>query len=367
MSQMTSEAITSSGALRQSTASYQSASHLLTWGVTLSSVWTVTGLTLDGWAHTHKLPDTFFTPWHGIIYSGVLLAALFLVITFVRRRWQGKPMPTGYGLSLIGVGLFLIGGMADLLWHTYLGIEANLSAQYSPPRLLLATAGLLITTGPLRAAWRAKRPDRSQLWAAVVSLALLLSTLSFFTSEFHPFDHPWAWMRFEPTEISSRALALPPFGDGGLGAQDLAQVIGVSSIALQCAILMALFLFAIRRFGMRLPVGALAAILALNGAAMSVPHGDPWVVPLTIAAGIGAELLYRQLRPAIDRRCQLRLFAILVPVQLFSLYFLTLALLGGVWWPIPLWTGAIVVSGVVGRFVSYLIAPPDFPDDASRS
>src|ERR1051326_5424350 len=118
------------------------ASPLLTWGVTLSSAWFGAGLYLDGWAHTHALPDSFFTPWHGVIYSGFSLAAVFLLTTFLRRRMQG--MPAGYGLSLIGVGLFFVGGMADLLWHTFFGIEANLAAEYSPPHLALAIAGVLI-------------------------------------------------------------------------------------------------------------------------------------------------------------------------------------------------------------------------------
>ncbi len=364
MRQTTSDVPASSGTSHQSAIP---ASRLLTWGVALSSVWSGTGLSLDGWAHTHELPDTFFTPWHGVIYSGFLLQALFLVATFVRRRRRHLPMPTGYGLSLFGVGLFLVGGIADLIWHTFLGIEANLSAEYSPPHLVLAIAGLLIATGPLRAAWHAELPDRSTLWAAVLSLALLLSILTFLTSEFHPFDHPWAWTRFRPMEISNRALGLPPFGDGGVSTQDLAQAVGMSSIALQSGILVALFLFAIRRFGSHLPVGSFVVVLALNGAAMSVPHGDPWVVPLAIVAGIVAELLYRGLQPEIERPGQVRLFAALVPVELYSLYFLTLALLGGVWWPIPLWTGAIVLGGVVGWFVSYLIVPPVFPGEGSRS
>jgi hypothetical protein len=127
----------------------QAASPWLTWGVGLASAWFVTGLYLDGYAHTHELPDTFFTPWHGVIYSGYLVAALFLVGTFLLRRFRS--MPTGYGLSLIGAGVFFIGGVADLIWHTFLGIEANLAAEYSPPHLVLATAGLLIATGPLAA------------------------------------------------------------------------------------------------------------------------------------------------------------------------------------------------------------------------
>ena len=45
---------------------------------------------------------------------------------------------------------------------------------------------------------------------------------------------------------------------------------------------------------------------------------------------------------------------------------LTLALLGGVWWPIPLWTGAIVLSGIAGLFVSYLVVPATSPVATNR-
>ena len=99
---------------------------------------------------------------------------------------------------------------------------------------------------------------------------------------------------------------------------------------------------------------------------MSLLHGDPWVVPLTLVAGIGADVLYCLFQPEIQRTHQLRLFAVLVPVGLYSLYFLTLALLGGVWWPIPLWTGAIVLSGIVGWFVSYLVVPSVLPEAADH-
>jgi hypothetical protein len=332
--------------------------------VALSSVWFATGLYLDGWAHTHELPDSFFTPWHGVIYSGFSLAALFLVATFLRTRWLG--MPTGYRLSLVGVALFLIGGVADLLWHTGFGIEANLSAEYSPPHLVLATAGLLIATGPLRAAWADHRRSWSLLWSVVLSVALMLSLFTFFTSEFHPFDHPWAWVRFRPLEVSHLSLSLPAFADGGVSTQDLAQTVGVSSIILQSGLLIGLLLLMIRRWGAQLPLGWLTFIFTINGAAMSIPHDDPWVLPLAVIAGMVADGLYRWLRPDVQRPGHLRFFALLVPLVLYSLYFLTLALLGGVWWPIPLWTGSIVLSGVVGWLVSYLIVPPELPTENGK-
>ncbi len=355
---------TASSAVTSSRGQGRSASLWLTWGVALSSVWFATGLYLDGWAHTHELPDSFFTPWHGVIYSGFSLAALFLVVTFLRNRRLG--MPTGYRLSLVGVVLFLVGGVADLLWHTFLGIEANLSAEYSPPHLVLATAGLLIATGPLRAAWADNRRSWSLLWSAVLSVALMLSLFTFFTSEFHPFDHPWAWARFRPLEVSNLSLSLPAFGDGGVGTRDLAQAVGMSSIILQSGLLIGLLLLMIRRWGAQLPLGWLTFIFTLNGAAMSIPHSDPWALPLAVIAGIVADVLYRWLQPDVQRPGQVRFFAFLVPIVLYSLYFLTLALLGGVWWPIPLWTGAIVISGVVGWLVSYLIVPPELPTENGK-
>jgi hypothetical protein len=194
----------------------------------------------------------------------------------------------------------------------------------------------------------------------------MLSSFTFFTSEFHPFDHPWAWSRFRPLEISNVALGLPAFGSGGVSTQDIAQAIGTASILLQSGVLVALLLLAIRRWGKQLPFGWLTFVFALNGAAMSVPHVDPWVFPLTIVAGLVADVLYRWLRPEIQRPIHVRLFAALVPIALYSLYFLTLTLMGGTWWPVPLWTGAIVMSGVVGWLISYLVVPPALPAEMNQ-
>ena len=88
---------------------------------------------------------------------------------------------------------------------------------------------------------------------------------------------------------------------------------------------------------------------------------------MSLSAGLSAICFRETNKAVLARPGQVRLFAALVPVELFSLYFLTLVLLGGVWWPIPLWTGAIVLGGVVGWFVSYLIVPPVFPGEGSRS
>jgi len=58
-------------------------------------------------------------------------------------------------------------------------------------------------------------------------------------------------------------------------------------------------------------LGWLTFVFTLNGAVMSLPHGDPWVVPFTIVAGIVADWLYRRLQPEMQQPGQVRLFAVL--------------------------------------------------------
>src|SRR5687768_5865966 len=174
------------------------------WGVAFFATWFVVGLYLDGWAHIYELPETFFTPWHAMIYSGILGATLVLVGTGFSAWRHGAPwrqaLPVGYRLSLLGTGLFLITGVADLIWHLIFGIEADLEALYSPPHLLLAAAGALIASGPLRAAWYQRQTSPATRWRAVLSLTLLLAIFSFFTSEAHPLVHPWAWAGLRPLD-----------------------------------------------------------------------------------------------------------------------------------------------------------------------
>ena len=338
----------------------------LEWGVAFFSTWFVVGLYLDGWAHVHRLPDTFFTPWHGIIYSGVLGAALVLAgAAFLAWRsgalWR-EALPAGYRLSLLGVGLFLITGVADFVWHSLFGIEADLEALYSPPHLLLAAAGALIASGPLRAAWYQRQTSQATLWRAALSLTLLLSILTFFTTESHPFDHPWASLRLRPADMDSAALGLPAMAAGGAGIRDLAETLGISSILLQSSLLMGLLLLMIRRWGAQLPLGWLTFILTLNAVGMAIFHATPWVVPVAVVTGVVADVLYRWLQPNIHQPQPLRLWSALVPVVLYSLYFLALLLAEGIWWPIHLWAGGIALAGVTGWLVSFLILPPALPE-----
>lgn len=94
--------------------------------------WFPFGAYLDAWAHTH-VPEleTFFTPWHAVLYSGFLAAAALTVATAFRNHARGDPwtrvLPAGYDPSLLGVLIFAAGGVGDMLWHLLFGVEVHRS------------------------------------------------------------------------------------------------------------------------------------------------------------------------------------------------------------------------------------------------
>ncbi|MCL4559487.1 MAG: hypothetical protein M1281_02590 [Chloroflexi bacterium] len=318
------------------------------WVVILLGLWMIGGLHLDAWAHHEFEVETFFTPWHGILYSGYLALAAVLLGAFARNRLRGatwrQAMPVGYGLSLVGVAIFMAGGVGDMLWHMLFGIEVNIEALLSPTHLLLAFGGALMVTGPLRSIW-ARPIDISQSWIgfmpAILSLALLLAELSFFTAYAHPLSDTIVAMGHRPS-TDAQVFNL--------------QVLGISAILLQSIIMMGVILLAVRRW--RLPFGGITLIITIAyGLTVSI-HENFFLIPFEILAGLAAEVLYWWLKPSLKRPISFRWFAFGVPVVFYALYFLTLALTGGVWWTVHLWAGAILLAGVAGWLLSYAFVPP---------
>jgi len=57
----------------------------------LFGLWLIIGVFVDGWAHTNldSSLETFFTPWHGILYTGYLACAIWLGWLVMRGRRLG--------------------------------------------------------------------------------------------------------------------------------------------------------------------------------------------------------------------------------------------------------------------------------------
>ncbi len=331
------------------------------------SGWLVGGFLLDVWAH-HNLPstlETFFTPWHGVLYSGFLAVAAFLVGAFVRNLARGiswrEALPVGYGLSLVGVLIFMAGGIGDVAWHLIFGIEVDVEALLSPSHLALVLGAGLIVSGPLRSAW-----NRGAVGLpAVLSLGYTMLAVAFITEVGSPFATPWAATGVQTVE---------PWAGVSTKTDPVAtsQALGVVGILLQTAVLMGFVLPVVRRWGRALPFGSMTLLFAF-AATTALTHDQYRLVPVALAAGLLADLLLRVLKPLEARAGAMRIFAFSVPVGLYALYFLALALTGGIWWTTELWAGSILVAGVVGVLMSYVhtgnslsqTEPPEIAYDAS--
>ncbi len=97
------------------------------------------------------------------------------------------------------------------------------------------------------------------------------------------------------------------------------------------------------------------------------PEVVVWLLPCAGLAGLAADLLYKRLQPAEQRRESIRVFAFAVPAILYLFYFLNLAIVeplrfqNRITWSVHFWAGSIVLAGIVGSLLSYGMFPPLTP------
>ena len=326
------------------------------WWMAVLSCLFLAGLYVDGWAHNHlNRIETFFTPWHAMFYGGFLLIVAFVVWTMLRSHSRGYAwsvaLPAGYEWSLFGIAIFALSGLADMLWHVAFGIEKSISALLSPTHLGLATGMMLIFAGPFRATVR-RRTDGvagSRLLPAVASLALVLSLLTFMT-------------QFAP--------ALFQWGTGPTPPANLIQTRegwGVTSQLWSTALMIGVILIAVRTWGAQLPVGSMTLLFAANAAFMATQLDLYDMLPGVVATGIASDALLAALRPSSQRVRELRLFAVLVPVTYWAFHYATLfATKQPLYYPLPLWTGCIAISGMIGLLASFLAVPQRAGEQPAR-
>jgi hypothetical protein len=330
------------------------------------------GAYLDVWAHNHLSGlDSFFTPWHAILYTGYFALAIFLGVPPLYKLTRGYPwpgsLPDGYMVSLLGVGMFMLGGVGDMIWHTLFGIERHFEVALSIPHLTLKFSAILIGCGPLSAAWRRAAVEEtrgwSALWPMVLTAAFVLSGLMYFTGRANPFVYPWAMVGFRAgvaagSEISSLTgyTQVP---------NEVGQVLGVLAIIVHTGMLIGLILLLVRRWVV--PFGSLALIFSINASLMAAVYGPTQyrLAPIMALSGLAADGLLGWLRPSAVRAGALRIFALAVPAILYTLYFVVLLLTTGVEWPMTVWTGSIVLAGLLGLGVSYLVVPPEGEEHGS--
>lgn len=314
-----------------------------------ASLWLVAGLHLDGWAHAHRPGlESFFTLWHAVLYSGFFaLAGVTVGAAWMRRR-AGLAMDE-LRLSLVGVAIFLVGGVGDMLWHTFLGIEVNIEALLSPTHMLLAIGMFLMVSAPLRRAWARRAGERPGVHA-LVAASLLLAQLAFFTQFLQPGGRPWPFAGNDPTfALFTTSATTPnfPVFPGGVPAAEIAVILGMGGMLVATTMAVGVALLLARRF--RLPFGAITLVLGLAAILLGAMRDTIWLAPAWIVGGLAADLALRaSWRPRL-------VAAAALPAALWSAYMLILALSGGVWWSVHAWAGAIAVCTLFGGIVGIVL------------
>ena len=296
------------------------------WLVTGAHLWILVGLFLDGWFHIHR-PDgeSFFTPWHGVLYSGVAAT----VVVHLREQSRAGGTSPGYAASRAGGLVVLSAGVVDAVWHTVLGVEADLEALLSPPHLLLITAGTLVFAGPLRAALRS--PVGAALPTAL-SAAFVVTGLGFFTQYANPFTHLY------PVVGSSQP-------DSGAALSELQQVSGVAGVVVWA--LMVGGAVALLRARTALVPGSLAVAVAVPSLFMTTLHGRYAFGPAILLAALATELAGRRFSPALT--------AFVATTLLITGWVVTLAATEELGWSVELLTGSIGSAAAAGYLVGWLV------------
>lgn len=318
------------------------------YAVGVCSVWIASGFFLDAWAHGHVPVESFFTPYHGVFYSGMLAMVVVLAAFIVRNRARGyrwiDTVPRPYRLAVLGIPIFIAAGIGDMMWHLLLGIEEGVDALLSPTHQALGLGIFFLASGPIRSVLA----DRtSSTFARQLPLALGLATWLILV-------HFGTAYAFDPA--AGRTNAPPPISPfqatyfTALAFGYYKVSLGVLVVIFQSSIMAGLALWAAIR--MRLKFGVLTLLYLLGNipAAAAFTNQTPLLlvtVAQSFCTGIAADAFLARY-DAQPRRGSLLWFAVLVPMTYIGVYLIATLLAGGLWWDWNIALGAWLWSGVCG-------------------
>ena len=319
------------------------------------------GLFSDGWAH-HNVPELegFFTPWHGALYFGLLMAGTWFA--WLGRagglRWY-RHVPAGYGWGVVGIGVFASGGLADMAWHLAFGVEAGIDALLSPSHLVLFTGGLLILTSAVRSRWGAGDTASPVAMGALTLVTALASFFLLYVSEF---------TANAPT-IAFRAL---PEGHPQHTASELPATAGLGGFLITTALLVVPLVWTWQRG--RAPRGLLTMLVALTSwLAAAVVDLDRAAVfgaaGATLGAIVGEFALGRVEDRQLPSRLRMPVLAVAAVIPTWTVHMASLAAGIGLAWPVELWSGAVILSGLAAAALGGLAMsahPSPITDPAAR-
>jgi hypothetical protein len=140
---------------------------------TLGAFLQIGGTSWDVTSHLMLEPETFFTPSHTVLYSGigllVISAGIGGFVLFRNKEIGGKSYTVAFKLLIVGSAISLVAGPSDFLWHEEFGVDGLLS----PPHLALITGMLINSVAVVIGLARIQRTQLTHPKETIVRLALI--------------------------------------------------------------------------------------------------------------------------------------------------------------------------------------------------
>ncbi len=265
------------------------------------------------------------------------------LLAWRRDRRPQSLIPDGYGLSIVGCGIFLLGILINGWWSNAFGLELGVPAIFRPPNILEIAGSVLIVMGPLRAS-----ASRGELMAgptALVSAALLLAAVSFFTQVLHPYVDQYA---------AITAARPDPSSDFDM-TNYKEELLGAVSLLMQTATVTGVILWVLRQT--RLPPGSITLMLTVTAFLIATQLGRFSMVLVALIVGVAGDVALVLARPRADRILPLRVFAVTVGALLSGVYLAFIAIDPGTWWSADMLYGTVLACALLGGLVSYAVFP----------
>jgi len=281
--------------------------------------WMVTGLYLDGWSHIHRKPETFFTPWHGVLYSGFAVACVYFV---ARGVLTGQRVQVDRSVNA-GFVLFAIAAGGDFAWHQIFGIERSLAALLSPTHLALMTGGILMLSGPIRSARGRTTAGFRDFMPTLVCCTLVVAVVLFFL------------------QYASALREVGLFR----GENEFVKSFTVMSVLITNVLLLGVAFFMRKNWRTpRFTFAFMFTTVAIAQAGLDGFYARHFIT--AFVGGIVADFL-------ADRDG--KVFGLVVPAVMWTTWVVVMAVFGQVRWDVNIWTGTIFLASLTGLGLATLL------------
>jgi hypothetical protein len=273
----------------------------------------------------------------------------------------------------------MIAGPADFQWHAAFGFENQVDSTYSPPHQGLFLAGTLLAAIPVASAWQRNwtAPKLGEFLPTAFSISSTIIMLLFVVHQYVPFYSAHAMTRDFQQDLVGRvdayagghgavhteglSSAVTHFGDVAWPFYFYSTHLTMAGILLFSVIVFGGVMLMRRRW---LPPAGAVTLMFLWIAALFplLSQYREWKLALSLAAaGVIGDVLLHGLTGGSGplRVGRIRLFAVIMPIVLWSLYFICVQQFkGGLGWSPTLWTGVLTTSAGFCYALSLIVFEP---------